>query len=132
MDDSFQVEQTSLWMEYAPTETEPKTIQTTVESVDQQVQALTADARKAQFEADCLALARDLAQVGQLFKEQAKSDQAARVERVTHLRGQNCIGAALVAEHMSANMAVHAGPSKDQVSVAERVGGCPNTSYLNI
>ena len=88
--------------------------------VDEKVQSLTADARRAQYEADTLSLARDVAQIGHLYREVVKTEQALRTEKITHLRGQNCIGAALVAEFMANNMAVHGGNCKEQLSLAER------------
>ncbi|CAL1172840.1 unnamed protein product [Cladocopium goreaui] len=105
------------------TEVAPKKIDTTkekVEQADQKLQALSAESRKAQFQADSLALARDLAQVGNVYRDVVKSENSIRQERIMHLRGQNCIGAALVADYMSLNMAVHAGSLKEQISLADR------------
>jgi hypothetical protein len=98
-----------------------------VDRVDARVQALTTNARKSQFDADCLALARDVAQITNVFREIDKTEHAIRTERIAHLRGQNCIGAALVAEHMANHMSVHAGPCKDQIALAERVRGFQNS-----
>ena len=112
------MEQTTLYTEHAPT---PKDeIKEKVMIVDEKVQSLTADARRAQYEADNLSLARDIAQIGHLYREVAKTEHALRTERISHLRGQNCIGAALVADFMSNNMAVHGGNCRDQMSLAER------------
>ena len=106
------------------TEYVPEVEDTTEEQVskaDQDINSLTANARKVQFEADSLALARDLAQVGKLYSEMMKTEQAARQERMVHLRNQNVIGASIVGDFMANNMAVHAGPAKDLVSLADRV-----------
>lgn len=100
------------------------TTKNVVDQCDAKVQTLTADARKAQYDADCVSLARDCAQICNLYREVVKTDQAIRTERIGHIRGQNCIGAALVADHMANSMAVHAGPCRDQVSLAERAGCC--------
>eukprot|EP00435_Cladocopium_sp_Y103_P057869 s1201_g20.t1 len=70
--------------------------------------------------ADKLALVRDVAQVANMHRDVVKSEKAIRTERIAHMRGQNCIGASIVAEHMSHSMAVHSGPGKDQLSLAER------------
>ena len=91
--------------------------------MDAQVQSLAADTRRSQFDADCLALARDVAQIANAYREVEKTEHVIRTERIAHLRGQNCIGAAIVAEHMANNMAVHAGPCKDQIALAERAWG---------
>ena len=120
LDPQFKIEETIMF-----TEVVPKKIDTTkekVEQADQKLQALSAESRKAQFQADSLALARDLAQVGNVYRDVVKSENAIRQERIMHLRGQNCIGAALVADYMSLNMAVHAGPLKEQISLADRAG----------
>lgn len=115
------MEQTSLYTEHAP-----KRVDRTKERVDKAdegIQTLTAEARKAQYDADQLALARDIAQIGTLYREVAKTESAARTARITHLRGQNCIGAALVSEFMNSNMSVHAGTCREQISLAERARG---------
>ena len=88
---------------------------------DEDISKLNADARKVQYDADCLALARDLAQVANLYKEIMKSQQAERQERIVHLRGQNLIGASLVSDFMSNNLAIHSGNPKELISLAERV-----------
>ena len=40
---------------------------------------------------------------------------------MAHIRGQNIIGASVVAGHMANNHAVHSGPAKDLISLADRV-----------
>lgn len=109
-----------MYMEYAPKVAD--TTKEQVEQADAKVTSLTNDAKKAQYDADCLALARDIAQIANVHREVVQSDAAARTERIAHLRGQNCIGASLVADYMANNMAVHAGPCKDQIALAERAG----------
>lgn len=109
-----------MYLEYAPKIADKTKEQ--VDLADAKVQSLTADAKKAQYDADCLALARDVAQIANVHREVVQSDAAARTERIAHLRGQNCIGASLVADYMTNNMAVHAGPCRDQIALAERAG----------
>lgn len=94
-----------------------------VQQADQKVTQLTADARRVQFEADSLALARDVAQISQIHKETVKTEQAARQEKIVHLRGQNVIGASIVAEFMSQNMSVHGSNPRDLIATVERVWG---------
>ena len=89
--------------------------------VDAQVSVLTKESRQAQWDADKLALARDLAQVGTLYKQHEKNEKGKRLERISHLRSQNTIGAAIVSEFMDNNMAVRSGVIKDQTNVADRV-----------
>ncbi|CAK9003468.1 unnamed protein product [Durusdinium trenchii] len=118
MDPHFKIEDTSMWKEHAPKPTE--TVATKVAAADSEVDNLTKESRKAQFDADCIALARDCAQIGQLVKEVNKCDQTARTERVLHLRHQNTIGAGLVSEYMATNMALGSGSVKDQQSLMDR------------
>lgn len=118
MDPHFKIEDTSMWKEHAPKPTE--TVATKVAAADSEVDNLTKESRKAQFDADCIALARDCAQIGQLVKEVNKCDQTARTERVLHLRHQNTIGAGLVSEYMATNIALGSGSVKDQQSLMDR------------
>ena len=120
LDNNFKIEETNMYLEYAPKIADKTKEQ--VDLADAKVQSLTADAKKAQYDADCLALARDVAQIANVHREVVQSDAAARTERIAHLRGQNCIGASLVADYMTNNMAVHAGPCRDQIALAERAG----------
>eukprot|EP00435_Cladocopium_sp_Y103_P045911 s221_g13.t1 len=78
------------------------------------------DARRAQYEADTLCLARDLAQVGSIYKEVEKTEHAKRTEKLVHLRAQNTIGAAIVSEFMGQNMAVMSGVIKEQLAAIDR------------
>ena len=94
---------------------------TKFDKADAQVTALAADARKAQYEADTLALARDVAQIGQLHRQVLKTESAARTELVLHLRSQNTIGASLISDWMMNNMAVQSGLAKEMVSALDRV-----------
>ena len=87
------------------------------------------DARKAQFEADTLALARDIAQIGAIYKEVTKSENARRLEKVVHLRAQNVIGASIVSDFMANNLAVVSGVIKDQMASIDRVWGPKEEFY---
>lgn len=129
LDDGFRIEETNLWLENVP---KPKeTVSTKVAATDATVDNLTLNARKAQFDADCLSLARDAAQLGQLMKAVSSSEQAARTEKVMHLRHQNSIGAGIVAEHMASHVAVHSGNIKDQVALIDRARGLDQTCFPN-
>ena len=104
----------------------PKAVDKTQDKVaeaDEKVSILNKDARKAQFEADTLALARDIAQIGAIYKEVTKSENARRQEKVVHLRAQNVIGASIVSDFMTNNLAVMSGVIKDQMAAVDRVWG---------
>lgn len=113
------MEETGIYTDHAPDE--PDIAQARMRQADERVSLLNKDARKAQYDADTLSLARDIAQVGNLFRQIAKTESAARAEKLLHLRNQNVIGASLVAEWMSNHMHVQAGNLKEQGAAIEKV-----------
>lgn len=119
LDPAFSPEDTSIFIEHKPLEIDP--VQKQLALVDAQVSVLTKESRQAQWDADKLALARDLAQIGSLYKQHEKNEKGKRLERIGHIRSQNTIGAAIISEYMDNNMAVHCGIVKDQTNVANRV-----------
>lgn len=127
LDPAFSVQETTMYQEHIESVKEEDTPNQVTSMVDEKVSQLAADARRAQYDADSLALARDVAQVSNIHKALCKSEQAARNERLSHFRAQNTIGAALVAEFMAGNMSVHSGTSKEMLGVIERVHGLPNS-----
>lgn len=121
MDPRFCPEDSALWKDHIPKPTE--TMESKVLQADEELDSLTVSARKSQFEADCLALARDCAQLGQLVKEVSRSEQAARTEKILHLKHQNSIGAGIVADYMDKVVSIKQGNMKDQASLIDRVRG---------
>lgn len=122
LDDDFRVDQMQLYAEHAPTPAPTVATDAKINAADDQVTDLCKDARRAQFAADSLSLARDTAQLGMLYNEVSKSEAAERTEKVLHLKNQNAIGASIVADFMTGNLAIHSGPVKDQLNLLERVG----------
>ena len=99
-DPTFKPEHCSMWSENLPANTvAPHDSQ--LVGCDHQIDELTLNQHRLAFEADSLALARDAAQLARLFGEEAKTERAARVAKVCHLRQENQIGSSLVAKHMS-------------------------------
>ena len=121
---AFDVKESQIFLDNAPEVPDP--VQKRMEFADERVNVLNQDARKAQFEADTLCLARDLAQIGSIYKEVEKTEHAKRTEKLVHLRAQNTIGAAIVSEFMGQNMAVMSGVLKEQLAAIDRVWGCEN------
>lgn len=119
MESSFCFKDTSLYTEVAPKQ--PDKVRARVAAADDNISEMNANARKIQYECDELALARDLAQISNLYKEMMKTQEAARQERIVHLRGQNIIGASIVSEFMSSSLAVHSGTPKDVIALTDRV-----------
>ena len=99
----------SLWSENLPKENKAASGDKLVEA-DKKIDSMTADTNKLHFEADALALARDAAQLARLHAETTKSERAARVARVCHLRQENQIGSNLVSKHMLESCHHRAGP----------------------
>ena len=121
---AFDVKESQIFLDNAPEVPDP--VQKRMEFADERVNVLNQDARKAQFEADTLCLARDLAQIGSIYKEVEKTEHAKRTEKLVHLRAQNTIGAAIVSEFMGQNMAVMSGVLKEQLAAIDRVWGREN------
>ena len=99
----------------------------TAKSADAQVAERTKEARKAQWEADTLSLARDVAMLGSLYKEVSKTEAAKRAEKVLHLKNQNTIGMALMGDYMNTNMSVQSAQPKEQLSLMDRAGQPENS-----
>ncbi|CAK9060883.1 Uncharacterized protein SCF082_LOCUS31987, partial [Durusdinium trenchii] len=112
-------ELTSLFKEHAPVEEDHVRERLTIAT--QQLSDLNREAKDAMYAADTVALAHDLAQIGQVYKAITQNEHSKKTEKILHLKAQNAIGSAIVADHMNANMAVHSGVIKDQLNVAERV-----------
>ena len=120
MEPEFRPESTSMYTEALPEVADAG--QELVAEADQKLASYEDSARQAQFESDTLALARDVAQLGQLFREMQRSEQARRTEKILHARAQNTIGAAVVADWMAAHSAVIAGQVKEQLAAVDRAG----------
>lgn len=121
-DSNWKPETTSIFTEHMPKTSAPDRSQE-IAAADAKHVALTADAQKAQYEADTLALARDVAQVGQLYKEVVSSEHARRTEKILHLRAQNAIGASIITDWMNSHLSIHSGPIKSLQNVIDRVWG---------
>ena len=94
--------------------------------VDDTLDAMQKDARKTAFQQDCLKLTRDVAQLGVLYQEQAKSDRSNRLQRVLHLKHQNQVGASTISKFMEMNMRCVAGKPGELEIAADKAGAFPN------
>lgn len=128
MDPQFDPEETGMFKEHKPKEVDM--VKQQVAACDAQMSVLDRDARKAQYDADCLALARDLAQVGSIYQQLEKNERGRRHERITHMRNQNVIGAAIINEFMMNNLSVHCGVVKDQLNIVTKATGNQPTPEL--
>lgn len=108
-DPTFQPQCLSLWQENVS----PPKADAAFAAAERQLAVLNTDARKAAWERDNLVLAKDIALVGQLFQQESKSQRAERTQRVVHVRAQNVIGASIVSNFMSNNVAFLCGKSHD-------------------
>lgn len=100
-----------MWVENLPKE--QAGVDAALVEADQKIDSLEATTQKLHFDADALSLARDAAQLSRLYAETSKSERAARVARVCHLRQENQIGSNLVAKHMQANCNHRSAPVAD-------------------
>lgn len=119
LDPSFDPEETSLYKEHKPPEVD--VVKAQLAEAEKKMDVLNQQSRKAQYESDTLALARDLAQIFSLMKQVEKSERTRRLEAVSHLRSQNTIGASIVNEYMSNNLSILCGVIKEQMNHIDRV-----------
>lgn len=129
LDPQFNPEETALFKEHKPAEVDH--LKKQVALADDQVTVLTKESKKAQFEADCLALARDLAQVSSMYKLIEKGERGKRQEKIAHLRSQNVIGASIVSDYMLSNLAIQSGVVKEQLNGLTKAMGLSNVVFLS-
>lgn len=110
MDPTFKAEQTSMWVESLPKEA---ISETALVEADEKIDAMTAAHNKLEFESDSLALARDAAQLARLLSEESKSERAARIAKVCHLRQENALGSSLTSKFMRGKCHHRSGPLSD-------------------
>ena len=73
-------------------------------AVDSELKQLDSSARESSFKQDCLKLARDCATLAQIYKQEVNHAKAERLQKVTHLKQQNLLGASFIQKHMNLNM----------------------------
>lgn len=125
---NFSFKESQLYLDNVPEMPDP--VEERMERADEQVSILNQDARKMQFEADTLALARDIAQLTKIYNEITKSEHAKRTEKIAHIRAQNTIGSSIVSDYMANNAAVMSGVIRDQMASVDRVRGCEHSIEL--
>ena len=98
-DPSFMPHQLDLWTENVEAKAAP--VESSFQAVDEEINKLDHSAKESAFRQDCLKLTRDCAQLGLLYKSEAQHERALRLQRVTHLKNQNTIGANFIRDFMS-------------------------------
>lgn len=111
LDPGFHYEDLAMWKEHVPTAQPMDTNQ--LAQADSKIDQLVQSQNKLSFDADCLALARDAAQLAVMYREEQKTDRAARLARVLHLKQQNQIGSNLTTDFMQKSCQHVAGPQTD-------------------
>ena len=91
-----------MWTENVTKKAPPPEV--SFQAVDDQISQLDKDARESAFRQDVLKLTRDCAQLGLLYKSMVNHEKAERIQKVTHLKQQNTIGANFIRKFMSLNM----------------------------
>ena len=99
---SFEPHHLTLWTENVTKKPAPAEV--SFQLVDDEIDKLDKDARESAFRQDCLKLARDCAQLALIYKQLSNHDWAARLQKVTHLKQQNTVGADYVRKFMALNM----------------------------
>jgi hypothetical protein len=96
---SFEPHHLTLWTENVTKKPAPAEV--SFQLVDDEIDKLDKDARESAFRQDCLKLARDCAQLALIYKQLSNHDRAARLQKVTHLKQQNTVGADYVRKFMA-------------------------------
>jgi len=98
------------------------------EAVDAELSRLDKHARRAAFDQDSLKLTRDSAQLALLYKAEAKHERAAHLQKVTHIKCQNSIGASIISKFMSRNVRHVSGRIGEIEHAIDEAQGFPKTS----
>lgn len=120
-DPMFKPSYLHFWNENLPA---PKPTVNPFSVADEQISQLSVDARRAAWERDTLQLAKDLANLGKVFEQETRSEQAKRTQRILHIRQQNLIGASIVENFMKTHLAFHHGNVADLCSHTNKAGDC--------
>lgn len=113
MDPAFKVEQVTIWNENLPKHQQIVPDEDAMAAADGALEKMQSNHAKILFEADSLALARDASQLAGLYQLQLNTQRAARLAKVQHLKEQNSIGAALIANFMDERSKHVGGPLSD-------------------
>ena len=101
-DSNFQPHCLQMWTENVCKKAPPPEV--SFQAVDDEISKLDKDARESACRQDVLKLTRDCAQLGMLYKSMVNHEKAVRIQKVTHLKQQNTIGANFIRKFMSLNM----------------------------
>ena len=118
-DPDFRVKEMSLWGDHC--QSRPAAVgDTALEKANSRLESLSADARKAAWEHDCLLLAKDTANIAKLFSACEKSERAERLKKITHMRAENTIGSNIVESFMSKHACHKAGSESDLLTFVDQ------------
>eukprot|EP00435_Cladocopium_sp_Y103_P038374 s1039_g10.t1 len=106
-DPDFRAKDMSLWSDHCQSQ-KVKVEDSALEKANNMLESLSADARKAAWEHDCLLLAKDTANIAKLYSQCERTEKANRLKKITHMRTENTIGSAQV-ESFMAQHACHKG-----------------------
>ena len=117
-DPDFRVTDMAIWSDHCQAQKGALT-DSAVEKANHRLESLSADARKAAWEHDCLLLAKDTANIGKLFALSEKSERAERLKRITHMRAVNTIGSNIVEAFMAKHACQKAGTESDLLTIVD-------------
>ena len=89
------------------------------QSVDDELKELDSTAKASSFKQDCLKLARDCATLGQIYKQEVNHAKSVRIQKVTHLKQQNLLGADFIQKFMKMNVRHVSGRSGEMESAVD-------------
>lgn len=129
-DPNFQPHHLMFWNENVTMKAPPT--ETSFATVDSEIDKLDKNARESAFRQDCLKLARDCAQLAQLYKMDSKHERGVKLQKITHLKQQNAVGADFIQKYMHLNARHVAGRTGELESALDEVGLCINWLELSV
>lgn len=128
-DPAFRSCHSQLWQDHAPKDREDSK---PFLAADSKLHQLSEEARQAAWQRDKIQFAKDIANIGCLYKLEAKSERAAKTSKILHCRAQNAIGASLVENYMSEWCQFHSGKQVDIDVRVDKVRGFKELWCLRI
>ena len=110
----------SLWADHL--KAQPAVVEgSALDKANSRLESLSADARKAAWEHDCLLLARDTASIAKVFNACEKTERSERLKKITHMRAENTIGSNIVENFTSKHACHKSGTEADLLTFVDQV-----------
>eukprot|EP00435_Cladocopium_sp_Y103_P055314 s10_g18.t1 len=120
-DPSFEASATLMWSENSPEKKQADSVDTALGAADQKISDLEMERSGAAWQADTLKLAKDAAMCAKLLQAASSNEKTDRLAKITHIKEQNRIGAAVITKFSEKNcrhVALASGDAEGQLSQA--------------